>query len=451
MTRTPDLYRAVLFVLVVLTLSRIHQHYDWLAALQPAMVLGGVAAGYAFLRPDRLNFQGLRRYWPPQLMLALALLAGVSALFGLSTGRSGAYILQVYSKVLILAFMVIAALRNARDLSLFVWAFVLAAGILCGLAIFVFDLEAAGEGVRRLADLYTFDANGIGVVLAMALPLVLLVFQTSGWPGKAVSVLVLLAIGVTAARSGSRGMFVGLGAVVLALVVWVSHVALAKRLGLVLILAAGLVVASPQGYWDQMATLTNLEEDYNVTSYYGRLNVAQRGVDYMLENPLTGVGINNFPMAEGTISDRARGFVPGPGRGLKWRAAHNSYIQAGSEMGVPGLLLWTALVVGGIVGMRRLKKRLPDRWRVGDDEERFLYLAALYLPVSFVGFAVTSSFVSFAYLDPVYLLAAMATGLYAAVDRKTSRAQAADAAPPAGAEPVREEWEPVAPAGGGGR
>lgn len=443
MNRTADLYRIALFVLVVLTLSRIHQHYGWLAAMQPALVLSAVAGGYGVLRPGRLNLQGLFRYWPPQVMAALALLAGVSALFGLSVGRSGGYILGVYAKVLILAFMVIAALRNARDLSLFTWAFVLAAGLLCGLAIFVFDLQATGQGVRRLADLYTFDANGIGVVLAMALPLVLLVFETSGWKGKAVSLLVLLAIGVTAARSGSRGMFVGLGAVVVALVVWVSHVSLARRIGFVLVLAAGLFVASPQGYWDQMSTLTNLSDDYNVTSYYGRLNVAQRGVGYMLDHPLTGVGIHNFPMAEGTISERARGFVPSSGRGLKWRAAHNSYIQAGSEMGVPGLLLWTALVVGGIVGVRRLKKRLPDRWRVGDQEERFLYMAALYLPVSFVGFAVTSSFVSFAYLDPVYLLAALATGLYTAVDRKLRSDRTESAI--AGAE---HERDAVAAAGG---
>ncbi len=450
MTRTADLYRIALFVLVVLTLSRIHQHYGWLAAMQPALVLTAVAGGYGVLRPERLNLQGLLRYWPPQVMVALGLLAGVSALFGLSVGRSGSYILQVYAKVLILAFMVIAALRNARDLSLFTWAFVLAAGVLCGLAIFVFDLQATGEGVRRLSDLYTFDANGIGVVLAMALPLVLLVFQTSEWTGKAASVLVLLAIGVTAARSGSRGMFVGLGSVVLALVVWVSHVSLAKRIGFVVVVASGLVMASPQGYWEQMSTLTNLDDDYNVTSYYGRLNVAQRGVGYMLDHPLTGVGIHNFPRAEGTISERARGFVPGPGRGLKWRAAHNSYVQAGSEMGVPGLVLWTALVVGGIVGVRRLKKRLPDRWRVGDEEERFLYLASLYLPVSFVGFAVTSSFVSFAYLDPLYLLAALATGLYAAVDRKMRAARAGTSASVARRAEAAEEGS-LARAGGGAR
>jgi ABC-type multidrug transport system permease subunit len=87
-------------------------------------------------------------------------------------------------------------------------------------------------------------------------------------------------------------------------------------------------------------------------------------------------------------------------------------------MGVPGLLLFSTLIFGGIISMRRLRRRLPPSWADGDAEQRFLYQATVYLPVSFVGFAVSSFFVSFAYSDPIYYLAAMVVGVYVSVERK---------------------------------
>ncbi len=58
------------------------------------------------------------------------------------------------------------------------------------------------------------------------------------------------------------------------------------------------------------------------------------------------------------------------------------------------------------------------QWLRGDSEERFLYLAAAYLPLALVGFAVTSFFVSFAYLDPIYIVTALMAGLYVSAQAK---------------------------------
>jgi predicted MFS family arabinose efflux permease len=82
------------------------------------------------------------------------------------------------------------------------------------------------------------------------------------------------------------------------------------------------------------------------------------------------------------------------------------------------MALFLSLVLGGIIAMRRLRRRLPPAWADGGPEERFLYLATIYLPVSLVGFAVSGFFVSFAYLDPIYYLAAMMVGVYVSVEAK---------------------------------
>jgi len=90
-------------------------------------------------------------------------------------------------------------------------------------------------------------------------------------------------------------------------------------------------------------------------------------------------------------------------------------------LGIPGLILWTSLVVGAIVSVTRLRRRLPREWPHGDPEERFLYLATIHVPLAVVGFAITAFFLSFAYLDPIYVLAAFVSGLYVAVTEKARR------------------------------
>jgi O-antigen ligase len=143
----------------------------------------------------------------------------------------------------------------------------------------------------------------------------------------------------------------------------------------------------------------------------------------MKSYPLFGIGIGNFARAEGTISDRARNWVPGMA-GIKWTAPHNSFVEAGAELGVPGLVLWSSLVFGGIVAMRRLRRRLPKGWAAGDPDQRFLYVATSYLPVALTGFAAGAFFVSFAFLDPIYILAAFMSGMYVCAERKLAASQA---------------------------
>jgi hypothetical protein len=83
--------------------------------------------------------------------------------------------------------------------------------------------------------------------------------------------------------------------------------------------------------------------------------------------------------------------------------------------------MWSVLLFGGVFSMRRLQRRLPAHWESGSREERFLYLAPGALSLSMIGFIITSTFLSFAWLDVVYTLAAYMVGLYAAVDHRMRR------------------------------
>ena len=419
-----DPLRLALFALMLLTVSRIQEHFGVLSALRPALLLAGLACAYALLHPRSLAGTGWFRTWPAKVVVGFGIMACLSAVFGISLGASARTILEDYSKVLIFGFLLMATIRRTEDLRAYVWAYVISGAVLVWLSLFVFGMDKAPpDGIARLNFRYSYDANDVGAVLLVALGLALLTFHTSRRTGKLVSAAIILGIGVTLAKSGSRGALIGLVAALVALLVLVRRVSVVSRLAMAVVAITGLAVASPPGYWQQMKTILRPTEDYNWTTPGGRKEIWLRGLGYMTSYPLFGIGIGNFGRAEGTMSERARHWTPGQA-GIKWSAPHNSFVEAGAELGVPGLILWSTLVLGGIVAMRRLRRRLPKSWAVGDPQQRFLYLGTSYLPVALSGFAASTFFVSFTFLDPSYILAAIMSGMYVCADRKLAESQA---------------------------
>ena len=106
---------------------------------------------------------------------------------------------------------------------------------------------------------------------------------------------------------------------------------------------------------------------------------------------------------------------------LKFIAPERLVISSDCGMGREGMsrrhayYKMVSLVLGTIITPLRIRGRLPKSWRHGTESERFLYGATSFFAVAMVGFAVTSSFVSFAWMDPVYFMAALLTGLYVAL------------------------------------
>lgn len=418
-----DALRLMVAAIIFLTVGRAHQHFGWLGAMRPLQLLFLASAAYAAFGSSSISLRNLTSTWPPRVVIGLGLMAAVSVPFAISVGGSGSYLLFTYSKILLVFVIVLVSIRNAGDLKLYVWSYVAACAFLVFLSVFVFGLQEAG-GMSRLGGMYYYDSNGMGLVLSTGIPLCVALFQSSGRLGKVTSAMILLGIGISLARSGSRGGFLGMAAVGLVLLIVVRGVSVPKRVAFVGIVAAGLLVASPQGYWEQMQSLTNPTDDYNWTSDYGRKAVALRGLGYMLDNPATGVGVGNFPRAEGMLSDIAQQ-RQAEDQGYRWTAAHNSYVQVAGELGIPGLILFCALVFGTPVTVHRLRRRLPRGWRTAGGKPGFVYDLALYLPASLVGFAVTCTFLSFAYHDIIYMLTAFAAGTYVSA-RQVLRQQAAE-------------------------
>ena len=409
-----DPLRIILFVDTVLTVSRVHQHYPLLAKLRPVLLLVIAAAAYAYLNPRYLTRTNVLTLWPMRLIALLGVLACGSAVFGISLGATAQFILDSYAKTIVYAFLIALSIRGAHDLYTFVWAYVISCSILVYFSLFVFGItRTTGSYVARLDHLYTYDSNDLGVVVMIGLALTFSLLVVARGKQRWFLLLNLVGISATIARSGSRGGLLGLIVTAAAALVLVKNVSPMRRISFLVAAMLALAFAAPLGYWKQMGTLLQPKDDYNYSTRDGRKALVERGLGYMLKYPVFGLGMNNFRRAECTISPKLQTLDrTGP---IRCTPPHNSYIEAGAELGVAGLIVWTSLVVGGIVAMLRNRRRLPQSWRWGTDSQRFLYGATTFFPLALVGFAVTSFFVSFAWMDPVYLMSAFICGWYVSV------------------------------------
>jgi O-antigen ligase len=421
-----DGLRLGLFLLILINVSRAHQIIGIIGKLRPGLLLVLFTGLYAMFFPHKLSSAGVLKTTEGKLIFWLFVTTCVSAVLGISLGSSAKFLLNDYIKVFIAAMLLLVGMRHVNDLFTLIWAYVVSSGVLSLMAIFLFKMSrSAGSAVSRLSNLYTFDSNDIGVVLMVGLPLTLLVFQHSRGLRKWLCAGIIAAIGVTLARSGSRGALVGLVGTGTVLLISLKTVPVWKRLGFVGAVVAALVLAAPPGYWEQMKTLVGIKQDYNWTSKDGRKELIKRGLVYMAYYPFTGLGIHNFQRAEcmSDLSAKVRTYVRGTA--LRCQPPHNTYIEAGAETGFIGLGLFLSIVFGGIWRMRRLRKKIPKSWRTGDAAQRFMYDGTLYLPVAMAGFAITCFFVTFAWLDIVYIAAGYMAGLTLSVKKRLAQDQAA--------------------------
>jgi O-antigen ligase len=125
----------------------------------------------------------------------------------------------------------------------------------------------------------------------------------------------------------------------------------------------------------------------------------------MLHNPVVGVGVAAYSVAEGG-SDLAKSLAA-EGHGFKWSVAHNSFLETGAELGIPGGLVFIALLGVTAYGLSAFSPRGKwSRWIT----RREMALAQMLIG-ALVGFSVAGFFVSAEYFAYLYFILGLAVGL----------------------------------------
>jgi hypothetical protein len=125
-----------------------------------------------------------------------------------------------------------------------------------------------------------------------------------------------------------------------------------------------------------------------------RIDLLYEGMDMIRAYPVLGVGVGQFV-------DHAFGGM----------TAHNSYVLAAAELGLPGSLLWTILLYVSVKIPWILAFRTPP----GVDERFRPYAVALV--VAFAGMAVGIFFLSFCYKAVLFVFLGLSGALFVAAKR----------------------------------
>jgi O-antigen ligase len=144
------------------------------------------------------------------------------------------------------------------------------------------------------------------------------------------------------------------------------------------------------------------------------MQIWQRGVGYVLQHPIFGVGADNFRAAEGQLSPFAGRQQYGVG--VRWNAPHDTFLQVAAELGIPGLVFFVVMMVSAFRDLHPRRSPARDRF------ERPPVPPALKqaLRAALVGFVVGSLFLSLAYAELLYMLIGLAIAVHK-LERRAAR------------------------------
>jgi len=243
----------------------------------------------------------------------------------------------------------------------------------------------------------TYDNNLFALVSVMSLPMVFyfaLSVKHARWRAVLLACAALICLSIIGSRS--RAGFVAL-VFVLACLAWSS------RFRIRAIVAAGLVALiawtmSSQEIRDRVTSIIEYRKDKSAMSRFVTWDVAEA---MLRQNPLVGVGFNNFEIAK----DR---FIGGR------KAAHNIFLQNLAELGLLGHPIWLAIIFGTIASLYRFMRRARGFPR----DMRWAYYWSRGLLLGMAGFCIHGLFHNEEYLELMLVMVGLNVALQAAARRE---------------------------------
>jgi O-antigen ligase len=271
------------------------------------------------------------------------------------------------------------------------------------------NLVEGGRVAGSIGGLFG-NPNDMALNMVTFLPLAIAVALYRGRTSlRLIGTIGAAAMALAMVFSKSRGGTVGMIAMMAVLIYQMRRV----RPGVaVLIVVASLAALPmlPASFTERMASIFDADQD-PTGSREARKRLLREGWETFLGNPLTGVGLGQFPNYRPDAREEA------------WRQTHNSPLQVASELGIVGLgifafMVWTALNAGiiakrAIRGARRrarIGRRTGPRSASDADLDWLDFHAGIILAAVF-GWFVAANFASVAYYWTFYLMLGLAAAI----------------------------------------
>lgn len=263
------------------------------------------------------------------------------------------------------------------------------------------------------------NSNDYAAHLLLILPILLWVGLAARHKVMRIGAVVLVIIGIfTGAETGSRGAMIAVAAVSIFLIVRLRGAARVVSVVVLPVFTIAVILFLPQSLRDRYMTTfqedqTNVRSNEAVAAFAARKHLLTSSLELTLQNPMFGVGPNEFTIAEADVAKSE-------GKRGAWQPPHNSYTQVASEEGIPALIFFVAAVITTFRMFNRCYSRCAGR----PDLRRFR-LGAFCLMLSMVGFGVAIFFLNMPYAMYLPALTGLAIAFSQATDRELQSAPAA--------------------------
>ncbi|MCC7174623.1 MAG: O-antigen ligase family protein [Bryobacterales bacterium] len=303
-----------------------------------------------------------------RLFAAFTIWLGLS--IPLSVWKGGSF--QVYTEEWlrsVLVFVMLAALiRNSKHALTAMW--VVAWGSLV-LVVFAYVYGRLGPEGRLILPIGQYsNPNDLASGLLMTIFFWWFIVAS---PGRSVIVralgVMVLALSLLAlVKTGSRGAMIVVLVATPILLYERSFAGLLRLAGLGVLLAVVALALVPRELRERYLTFFSAPDpeeerlvrsareqaiyESAIGSSESRMQLLRDSLRFTLKNPILGVGIGMFAVAESEdAAERGR-------RGM-WRGTHNTYTQYSSEAGIPALILFLAILFTAFRLLRRVQAEAP--------------------------------------------------------------------------------------------
>jgi len=284
------------------------------------------------------------------------------------------------------------ALRSVKAINIFFFCFM----IFHAFSV-IMNLEKFNQTVRagefRNVGYFMGDGNDFAWSLSIAFAFGMYLFMTGKGLIRKLAVsapLAVILIGLVGTQS--RGATLALSA---SLLYYLLKISSRKMLGILMIclVALGVWVFAPTGYFSRMETVATYEED---TSATGRLSAWGHAVDMALDHPLLGVGADSFNSAYGR-------FYRGEGDPQRWISTHSVYFKVLAEYGFTGIIIWLLLLYSIFSENHKTSRYIREH----PDSSTVPKELPLFINMGLIAYAVAATFLSGLNYPHVYLITAV--------------------------------------------
>lgn len=369
--------------------------WTWFSFMNPHRLTSGFAATAPFAQItaiatlisvflDRKNLRFPRDATVVSLILLLLWMC-ITTLAAIYPEQSFDRLITIF-KIQLMTIIAFAALRERKQIEIFIWVIVASLGFY-GVKGGIFTLLSGGSArVWGPPSSYIEGNNELGLALTMTIPLMHFLRQVSPrrWLRHGLLVMMLLSAAAVLGTQ-SRGALLAISA--MALVLWFRSKTKIVGAASLIVLTVLFLSFMPSSWETRMQTIGSYQQDHSAMSRI----IAWR----------TAVAIANDRITGGGLLVATRAVFQKYSEDPDWViTAHSIYFQVLGEHGYIGLLLFLFVGATTLWSTVQLRKAGRDR-----PETLWLYELGGMIQVSMAGYAVGGAFLSLAYFDLPYSIA----------------------------------------------